>query len=53
MNDFDDSKESIITVPDYPVGGVQFRDVTTLIQNPKHFKKNDRWYDSTMGKRKH
>ena len=39
MNDFDDLKESIRTVPDYPVEGVQFRDITTLLQNPKHFKK--------------
>ena len=39
MNDFDDLKESIRTVPDYPVDGVQFRDITTLLQNPKHFKK--------------
>ena len=39
MNDFDDLKDSIRTVPDYPVEGVQFRDITTLLQNPKHFKK--------------
>ena len=39
MNDFDDLKESIRTVTDYPVDGVQFRDITTLLQNPKHFKK--------------
>ena len=39
MNDFNELKESIRTVPDYPVEGVQFRDITTLLQNPKHFKK--------------
>ena len=31
-------KEFIRTIPDYPVKGVQFRDITTLLNNSKHFK---------------
>ncbi len=39
MKEFQDLKDSIRTVPDYPVEGVQFRDITTLLQNPVLFKK--------------
>ena len=39
MKDFQDLKNSIRTVPDYPVQGVQFRDITTLLQKPQLFKK--------------
>ena len=39
MKEFQDLKDSIRTVPDYPVEGVQFRDITTLLQNSKLFKK--------------
>ena len=39
MKEFQDLKDSIRTVPDYPVKGVQFRDIITLLQNASHFKK--------------
>ena len=32
-------KEFVRTVLDYPVKGVQFRDITTLLKNSSHFKK--------------
>ena len=32
-------KEFVRTIVDYPVKGIHFRDITTLLQNPKHFKK--------------
>tara|TARA_B100000073_G_C23742267_1_gene574086 strand:+ start:580 stop:1095 length:516 start_codon:yes stop_codon:yes gene_type:complete len=32
-------KEFVRTIPDYPIKGVQFRDITTLLQEPKIFKK--------------
>ena len=32
-------KEYVRTILDYPVKGIQFRDITTLLQNSKHFKK--------------
>ena len=31
-------KEFVRTISDYPVKGVQFRDITTLLQNSSHFK---------------
>ena len=48
MREFDDLKNSIRTVADYPVKGIQFRDITTLLQNKNHFKKmiegmTDQW----------
>ena len=48
MREFDDLKNSIRTVADYPVKGIQFRDITTLLQNKSHFKKmiegmTDQW----------
>ena len=39
MEEFQDLKDSIRTIPDYPVTGVQFRDITTLLQNRDLFKK--------------
>ena len=39
MKEFQDLKDSIRTVSDYPVKGVQFRDITTLLQRPYLFKK--------------
>ena len=30
-------KEFVRTIVDYPVKGIQFRDITTLLQNSKHF----------------
>ena len=39
MKEFQDLKDSIRTVPDYPVKGVQFRDITTLLQNASLFKR--------------
>ena len=31
-------KEFVRTIPDYPVKGIQFRDITTLLQDAGHFK---------------
>jgi len=31
-------KEFVRTIPDYPVKGIQFRDITTLLNNSEHFK---------------
>ena len=31
-------KESITTVKDYPLKGIVFRDITTLLENPDAFK---------------
>ena len=39
MKEFQDLKDSIRTVPDYPVEGIQFRDITTLLQNKDLFTK--------------
>lgn len=43
-------KEHVRTILDYPVQGIKFRDITTLLQNPDHFKKvidlmTDPWRD--------
>ena len=32
-------KEYVRTIMDYPVKGIEFRDITTLLQNSQHFKK--------------
>ena len=32
-----DLKEYIRTIPDFPIKGIQFRDITTLIQNAEGF----------------
>ena len=31
-------KEYVRTILDYPVKGIQFRDITTLLQDSKHFE---------------
>ena len=33
-------KESIRTVKDFPIPGIQFRDITGLLENPKSFKES-------------
>ena len=43
-------KEFVRTILDYPVKGIQFRDITTLLQNSGHFKQvidemTDPWRD--------
>ncbi len=41
-----DIKQIIRTVPDWPVKGVMFRDITTLLQNPEAFRETiDVLYD--------
>ena len=35
--DMKDLKEYIRTIPDFPIKGIQFRDITTLIQNAEGF----------------
>ena len=39
MQEFQDLKDSIRTIPDYPIDGVQFRDITTVLQNASLFKR--------------
>ena len=39
MKEFQDLKDSIRTIPDYPIDGVQFRDITTVLQNASLFKR--------------
>tara|TARA_R110001606_G_scaffold389157_3_gene555057 strand:+ start:81 stop:629 length:549 start_codon:yes stop_codon:yes gene_type:complete len=34
-----DLKQGIRTVPDFPIKGIQFRDITSLIENPIYFNK--------------
>jgi adenine phosphoribosyltransferase len=47
-----DIKKAIRTVPDWPVKGVMFRDITTLLQNPTVFKKViDCFYDRYKSKK--
>jgi adenine phosphoribosyltransferase len=38
LNSSDYIRQSIRTVPDWPAPGVQFRDITPLLQNPKAFR---------------
>ena len=39
-------KETIRTVPHWPIKGVMFRDITTLLQNPEAFRSTcDQFYD--------
>ena len=50
-----DLKESIRSIPDWPIKGVIFRDLTTLMQNPQAFKEScdvlyDRYKDMNIGK---
>jgi len=35
----DDVKAAIRSVPDFPKPGILFYDITTILQDPKHFKK--------------
>ena len=39
MNDHLDLKRFIRTVNDFPIKGIKFRDITSLIENPKAFVK--------------
>ena len=46
-------KEFVRTILDYPVKGIQFRDITTLLQNAGHFKQvvdemTDPWKDTPI-----
>ena len=34
-----DFKDVIRTIPDYPKPGIQFRDITTLLGNPRAFRR--------------
>ena len=36
---YQDLKQAIRTVPDFPIPGIQFRDITSLIENPLAFNK--------------
>ncbi len=47
----DSLKRKIRTVPDWPKKGIQFRDITTLIKDPKGFQETcDLLYDAYKGK---
>ncbi len=39
-------KEIIRNVPDFPKAGIQFKDISTLIQNPEAFKEAIDWMSS-------
>ena len=46
-------KEYVRTILDYPVKGIQFRDITTLLQDAEHFKQvinemTDPWKDNEI-----
>jgi adenine phosphoribosyltransferase len=46
-------KEFVRTILDYPVKGIEFRDITTLLQNTGHFKKvidemTEPWIDTPI-----
>ena len=46
-------KEYVRTILDYPVKGIEFRDITTLLQNAGHFKQvidemTDPWVDQKI-----
>ena len=46
-------KEYVRTILDYPVKGIKFRDITTLLQDSKHFKNvinlmTEPWRDSKI-----
>ena len=38
-NEMNDIKKHIRTVPDFPIKGIQFRDITSLLENTKAFNK--------------
>ena len=37
---YQDLKQAIRTVPDFPIPGIQFRDITGLLEDPKAFKES-------------
>ena len=46
-------KEFVRTILDYPVKGIEFRDITTLLQNAEYFKKvidemTEPWLDTSI-----
>jgi len=50
-----DLKETIRTVPNWPIDGVMFRDLTTMMQDPKAYKAScdilyDRYKDMKIDK---
>lgn len=48
----EDLKKYIRTIPHFPKQGIMFRDITTLLQNPKAFKKTcDAFYKRYKGKK--
>ena len=36
---YQDLKQAIRTVPDFPIPGIQFRDISSLLENPLAFNK--------------
>lgn len=45
-----DIKESIRTIPNFPVDGIMFRDITTLLKDPEAFRKVcDEFYERYKG----
>jgi adenine phosphoribosyltransferase len=42
MTDNDDLKALVRTIPDYPKPGIQFRDITSLIEDPTGFRQSVR-----------
>jgi adenine phosphoribosyltransferase len=45
-------KQPIRTIPDFPKKGIQFRDITTLLKDPKAFKAaNDFFFERYKGQR--
>ncbi len=47
-----DLKSTIRTIPNWPIKGVMFRDITTLLQNPEAFKEAcDDLYERYRGKK--
>jgi adenine phosphoribosyltransferase len=39
MNSFTDLRDAVRTIPDYPKPGIMFRDITTLLGNPRAFRR--------------
>jgi adenine phosphoribosyltransferase len=55
MNDDDDLKAMVRTIPDYPKPGILFRDITTLLGDPRAFRRTvdqlvDPWAGSKIDK---
>ena len=38
MNSFENLRDTVRTIPDYPKPGILFRDITTLLGNPRAFR---------------